>query len=181
MAAVKNNVFFLTFTAVLSALIASLMLFSRLIGVADYSCTLLCGLLIGVVVIECGPVWASGAYVVSSLLGLFLSGNECSLLFLVFFGYYPIVKPLIDRLPKAVRILLKLLAFNAVIVLSYALIDAFVLPDLLVLKSGSVWAILVLLLVANAVFCLYDILFARMMSLYMAKLHPTVAKMKKGR
>lgn len=181
MAAVKFKTGTLVLAAIVASLIDVLMLISRVVRVADYSLTLLCGLLIGVIVIECGPLWATATYAVSAALGLLLAGNECALLFLVFFGYYPVLKPLLERLTKGIAWLLKLAAFNAVIVLSYALVEQLVLPDWSAIGGSPLWQIALLLIGANAVFVLYDLLFGRVMAWYMARLHPTVGRIRKGR
>ena len=163
-----------------AALIDAMMLLSRLVQVADYSLALLSGLLIGVVVIEAGRAWALATYAVAGGLGLLLSGNECALLFLVFFGYYPVLKPLLERLQKGNCQLLKMAAFNAVVVAAYVLLDALILPEW-GSAAGPVWQVVLLLFAANAVFLLYDMLFDRVMCWYWVRVHPALGKLKKGR
>lgn len=171
----------LTFSALLSAVIVSLMSMTRFVSIADYSVCLLCSLLIGVIVLECGYKWALAAYCVSGGLGLVLGNVECSLLFLALFGYYPIVKPTLERLPRLLEWVVKLVAFNGVMIALYAFVDAFIAPVLTESQWNPYLQIAILLTIANAAFILFDLVFDRVMTLYFVRLHPRIHNMKRGR
>ena len=46
-----------------------------------------------------GPAWAAGVYVLAAVLGFLLFPGTTALGFALFFGYYPIAKSLIERVP----------------------------------------------------------------------------------
>lgn len=178
MRAVKDKVFSVTFSALICALCVTLMLLARVISVADYSMTLICGLLMAVIVVECGVKWALASYVVVSALGLLLGASECALLFACFFGYYSVLKPYLERLPAVPEWLLKLLLFNGVIVALYAVIDWLVAPVLDIGSLSPTVAAILLLLMANAVFILYDFLFNRLITMYFRRVHPRIRRLR---
>ena len=155
-----------------------MMLVVRVITYIDYSVTLLCGLLIAVIVVECGARWALASCAVVSVLGLLLGGTESALLFACFFGYYSVVKPYIERLPFVLEWAAKLGLFNAVIVALYALIDALVAPITDIPFLSPVATIALLLVMANIVFVIYDLIFNRIISLYFQTLHLKIKRLK---
>ena len=167
----------MAFCSVMSALSVALMFFARLIGLADYCVVVVCCLVIGVIMIECGVKWAIASYVVTGGLGLLLGNLECALLFIFFFGFYPIIKPLIERLPRIVEWLLKLVLFNGVIVALYAAFDAIIAPADDVKYLSHAAYIVLLLITANVVFIMVDILFNKLMTLYDIRLHPRIKKL----
>ncbi len=176
MAAVKNKSSKIALCAVVSALAVALMLLAKVVSVADYSITALCGLVIGVIVIECGIKWALASYAVISLLGVLLAPGECSILFVAFFGYYSVIKIYFDKLPKIVGWILKLALFNVVVISVFYVIDALVAPVIDIDFLSPLVSIILLLALANLVFILYDTLFNRLMSLYWVKVHSKISK-----
>ena len=89
----------------------------------------------------------------------------------VFFGYYPICKPFLDRLPRLPRRLCKGLLFNLSVVVMYALL-IFVLGMAALgeefRQTGTAMLILLLVL-GNVTFVLVDVLAGRLTLLYQAK------------
>lgn len=105
---------------VLAALAAVIMSLGTLIPVATYVCPMLCTLILHVVRKLCGDrnAWAwYGAVAFLSL--LFAPDKEAAVIF-CFLGYYPIIKPKLDK--RKGKWLWKLLYFNAVILAAYALL-----------------------------------------------------------
>ena len=174
MAAAKNKTSKLSLCAIVSALAVALMLVSRLFTIADYSITALCGLLMGVIVIECGVKWALASYVATALLAVLIAPGECSILFVAFFGYYPVVKVLLDKIHIALGWVLKLALFNAVIVSLLYLLRLLSVPMDDIEFLNPVLSIVIVLALSNIVFVLYDILFGRLMLMYMNKIHSRI-------
>ena len=134
-------------------------------------------------VIELGGAYPWLIFITTSLLSIVLypSGTACWL-YLIFFGYYPIVKEKIERLPKAVAWILKLALFN-VSVLAYVAIAYFLffgganagsLKDAFTSVVGGADAgftlAIALYAVLNLVFILYDVAMTRIISFYFIKL-----------
>ncbi len=176
MAAAKSRASKVALCAVVSALAIALMIISRVFTIADYSITALCGLLMGVIVIECGAKWALVSYVATALLAVMLAPGECSILFVAFFGFYPVVKIVFDRMRLALGWILKLALFNAVVVSLFYLVDLLAVPLMDIKFLSPVMSIIILLVLSNIVFVLYDILFGRLMTLYMIKIHSKIYK-----
>lgn len=63
-----------------------------------------CRILLIAVVIELGAKWAWAVFAAISILSLFFAGDkEAALYFVMFFGFYPILKARIETLAKSGR------------------------------------------------------------------------------
>jgi hypothetical protein len=102
--------------------------------------------------------------------------KECGLTYIFFFGYYPIIKPYIDKLKvKIVRVVIKLLIFNAGIISSQALlIYAFGVP---IENTLGKYTILILLLLANFILLAYEKCINAVSTIYMKKYYSKVKKL----
>lgn len=162
---------------VFSALSLVLMLFT-LFPYATYALAGLAGVMLLPVALECGKPWAFGAYGVVSVLSFLLAPDmEAKLLFVLFFGYYPILKLLLDRLNKGVGWLLKLLLFNAAMVGGYLLLlYVFGLP----MDTFELFGVnlpLVFLLIGNGVFWLYDRVLSGFVVMYCSQWHDRITRL----
>ena len=169
---------------IVSALSLVLMLLSSLIPNLTFVLPALAGVVLMIMVIEIGRKWAFTSYIVISLLSIFiLPDKETAMMFVGFFGYYPVLKSLIEsKLHKAVGFLLKFLIFNSAVVFVYLIvIFVFRIPvDLSFDIDGFEWlekyAIPVLAVMANITFLLYDFLLSRYVVLYMTRLRKYVRR-----
>ena len=94
-------------------------------------------------------------WIVIGLLSLLFVGDmEQNLMFIGFFGWYPIVHTKLQKLPHVLRLCLKLLLFNVVIVALEAIILTFLVPEVL-----EAWLAVLLLAVGNMTFLVYDYAF----------------------
>ncbi len=96
---------------VLAALAVVLMSMGTLIPVATYSCPLLCALILELVRKICGNRIAWAWYGAVAVLCALLAPDKEAVAVFVFFGYYPIVKPWLDK--RKGKWLWKLALFNA--------------------------------------------------------------------
>ncbi len=100
----------LAFCGVITALCTVTMFLTGLISIGTYALPAFAGILLIVVVVELGVGWAWPVYLASSVLSLLLAGDkEAAMLFVVFFGYYPILKAQIEGMHR--RVLSYLLKF----------------------------------------------------------------------
>lgn len=139
-----------------TALAAGCMLLSA-IPATEYAVPVIAGLLLLPVILEVGPKAGWAVYAASAVLTLLLAPLwEPKLLFVLFFGYYPVVKCYADRLNRPLGWLLKFGIFNVAMVATYLLLQLMSgLPsDAFVLFGVSVP--LVFLLVGNLLLPLYD-------------------------
>lgn len=160
----------------MSALCVALMAIARVISVTDYAVSAICGAIIGAVVIELGNKWAMTAYAVSASLGLLLANNEAALTFAALLGFYPIIKPYIERLKKPVSYLIKLVLFNGIMCTLYFVVDKLGFIPMEEISWLGKYTVAVVLILANIAFLLYDFAFGGIMALYYARIHPRIAK-----
>ena len=92
-----------------SALCLLLMFLTGMIPFTTYALPAMAGIVLIAVVIENGTQTAALVYVSVSLLSLFLSPDkEAALMFLCFFGYYPVIKAKLEQIrPKLLELLAK--------------------------------------------------------------------------
>ncbi|MEE1238524.1 MAG: hypothetical protein UHO61_01195 [Acutalibacteraceae bacterium] len=143
-----------------------------------YAIPAITGLLTMMLVIEINVKWAFAAYVAASVLVFIFAEPESKLMYICLFGYYPIIKALIERINKPViEWVLKLVVFNAAVLLIYVVFAGMFgisLDDFNVIGKYGVyifWAF------GNAVFVLYDITVSRLSGTYMYRIHPKVKKL----
>lgn len=139
-----------------------------------YAVPALAGAILIIIVIEISPKWAFLVYLVVAFLALLICEKEASILFVSFFGYYPIVKAKLERLHhRIIEWALKFLLFNGAVVLAYfVIIYLFLIPlDIGFMKE---YGLPILLALGNVVFLIYDIGMTRMITVYLATWHKKI-------
>lgn len=168
----------ITFCGVLCAL-SSAVLLASVFPYATYALAALAGILFIPAALELSTRYGVFCYIVTTLLALLITPDpEAKLLFVFFFGYYPLIHL---RLAICHHKLLawgvKLLIFNAAVLSAFAILINIVGIPFEVLRIGSFDLTWVLLPMANAVFVLYDIALVRVAMLYRVRLHTLVKKL----
>lgn len=141
------------------------------IPVMTYSAPAFAGILLMVIVIEINKKWAFGVYVAVGILSLLLAADkEAAVMYVAFFGYYPIIKAILEsKLPKLLEWISKFLIFNVTMVASYfVLIRVFGLSMDDMNELGK-YGPLILLAMGNVVFVVFDIAITRLATLYIYK------------
>lgn len=114
-----------SYRVALGGVISSLCIFSMFVaGAVPFlylTMPMIAGALMSIIAVEVNRSWAFLTYVSVSLLSIFVTSNkEASLIFILLFGYYPIIKELIDNFKlRFLRVLTKLVIFNIVAVADY--------------------------------------------------------------
>ena len=141
----------------LTALSVVLMSITTVIPVLMYVLPIITGVIVIVVADIGGKKWALGVYFATSFLSLLLlTDKEASLTYALFFGYYPLIRDLIQRLPKLISVVVKILLFNcAAFLIGIAGVLIFGVSAEEYNEFGKA-TIPVLLGLANIVFILYD-------------------------
>lgn len=154
------------------------MFLTGLISIGTYALPAFSGILLTVIVIEMGAGWAWPVYIASSALSLLIAADkEAAMLFVVFFGYYPILKAYFERIHhKFLSYLLKFLVFNAAMIFAFFLsIKLLGVPE----DSFTVFGLYlpwVFLIVGNFVFAVYDYAISTLVVLYFQRFHKFVSK-----
>ncbi len=105
---------------VLAALAVVIMCLGGLIPLATYTCPMLCCLLLKFVFQSCGNRIGWSWYGAVAILSLLMGPDKEAAAVFVFFGYYPLVKPKLDRMKLGW--ILKALLFNASVFIMYTLL-----------------------------------------------------------
>lgn len=167
----------ITFCGLIAALSVVFMLLSY-IPYLTYSAPAIAGIFMMIIAIELSRKWAYAAYIVSSVLIFLLAENEAKILYILFFGIYPIVKGSIEGLRRRVpEYILKFLLFNAAMLLD-VLATVYLLG--IPFDTGSftgVYFYLAFAILANVFFIVYDIALTRLIMLYMYRLHGRIKKL----
>lgn len=175
----KSKALLVAFCGVMTALCLALMLCSTVLPILTYTMPALSGILLLVAALSLGQSAAWVIYVCVSLLSmLFVADKECAILFVLFFGYYPILKLKMDGLrSRVLKIILKTLLFNgAVVVSQYLVVYVLGVPFELIEGLGK-WTVPLLLLLANCMFWLYDWMLFQFRRGYCLKWHKSVDRL----
>lgn len=116
----------------LTALGVVLMFLTGLIPIGTYALPAIAGVLLIVAVIEIGAKWAWMIYAAVAVLSLlFAADKEAALLFVLFFGYYPVLKSFLERISnKVLSWISKFAVFNVAVVACFFLAVNFLqLPE----------------------------------------------------
>ena len=105
---------------IFAALAIVVMCMGGLIPIATFICPMVCMLLLVLVLARCGHRVAWAWYGAVAILSMLLGPDKEAAAEYVFLGYYPIIKPWIDR--RKLAILWKLALFNVAIFVMYTVL-----------------------------------------------------------
>ncbi len=145
----------------MAAVALVIMCLGTLIPGATFVCPMLCILLARIVLEHCGSKITIAWYLAASILGLLLAPDKEAAAVFTALGYYPVIKPKMERWPLSW--LWKLILFNTVTLLLYwLLIHIFGVAHLVeeFREMGTVVLIITLSL-GNVCFVLVDIVLSK--------------------
>lgn len=143
--------------AMMTALSVVLMLIGGILELGMYACPLFLSLAYIPIGEKYGRNYHFLLYVAVAILCFLLVPNwEENLMFAGFFGWYPIVRPALQKLPKPLRWGVKLLLFNGAVIAIEWLLMTLIAPE--VMGGVLLWILLVL---GNVTFFAYDCLIPR--------------------
>lgn len=166
----------IAFGAILAGLSVAFMLSTAVLPFLSYTIPAICGLIIVLLIIECDEKWALLVYICVSVLSLLIVPDKSAgLSYLCIFGYYPIIKSILEKkLPDWLCRIVKLLIANSVLILSYYIslklfgIDTegieWITPYL------DKWFVPVIIILAGSIFFgMYDTVLTRLTKIYRIK------------
>ena len=147
---------------VMTALSVVLMSVTTIVPVFMYVVPIVTGIIVLIVADASNKKWALGVYFATSVLSLLLvTDKEAVLTYVLFFGFYPLIREYLQRLPKVITAVLKLLLFNAsAVLIGVAGVYIFGVSAEEYKEFGKA-TIPLLLGLANIVFLLYDAILTR--------------------
>lgn len=174
----RNRSAKVAFCGVIAALSVVLMLLTGLVPIATVAIPAIAGCFMIAVVIEAGIKWGVGVYAAVSVLSFVLAPDrEAALFYVLFFGYFPIVFAVIGRIKnKAVRFLIKLAIYNAAMAVELWLSVNLLGIPLDQTGAFGKYTILVLVILLNIVFVLYNYAMHGLIFMYLNKFHDKVQK-----
>lgn len=161
MAQRNNTAFAMALGGVMAALAVSVMCLVGLIPLATYVCPMVCILILDFVRRRCGDrigwAWWLAVAVLSVLLG---PDKEAAFLFL-FLGFYPIVRPKIEKIRLA--LLVKLAVFNAAVLAMYWILIRLLGMEQIAADFAELGEamLIVTLIMGNVTFFLLDLILRR--------------------
>ena len=172
----RNASYKVALGGIISSLCVFLMFLTGILPLFTYVLPALAGMFLMIIVVEIDKKWAFVTFAGVSILSLLIAPDkEAAVLFTLFLGHYPIIKSYIEKIKfRWLEWIVKVLTFNACILISYLIIiNVFGMKDVLdgFGQFGRIGIIAVLIL-ANITFVLYDILLTLALTDYMQKYRP---------
>lgn len=140
--------------------------FGSLIEVLDLSMAALASMLVIFAVIEIGGIYPYAIYAVTGVLAVILLPVKVpAVYFLLFSGYYPIIKEKFERFSRVLEWILKIVCFN-IALSAFMLVSKYVL---MLSNEIDLFAVIIYVF-GNGVFVLYDVALTRLIRFYIVKL-----------
>ncbi|MCI8501320.1 MAG: hypothetical protein HFJ85_03690 [Oscillospiraceae bacterium] len=171
-----SKTFRVVFSGMIAALCIVLLLCTGFFPFATVALPAVAGVLMVPIVVELGVKWACLVYAATAAVSFFITPEPSAmLLYIFFFGYYPVVKALIERLHKSMlEWAMKFLLVNAAMVVLFLLASWLfglekVLPEV---QNFGKFVYLGIWIGANAAFLIYDLALTRLIGSYVRWFKP---------
>lgn len=152
-----------SFSAILCALGVIILFLGSVIEIIDITTAALSSFLIVVCMIELGGYMPFLVYIATSVLSFLLLPNKTVVvMYVLFFGFYPILKKYIEKTPYILSWVIKFATFNAVFFVYY-----FVATKLFSVSLEQLKIYIVLLL--NVIFFTFDLALSLFVTAYVKK------------
>lgn len=167
---------------IVSALCLTAMFFAGIMPMLYLLLPMIAGVLMMIIAVEVSTGWAWLTYIAVGLLSLFITfDKEASLIFIMLFGHYPILKFYIDRIKtNFLRRSAKFLIFNTC-VLMYFFVTVYIFGlDQILDEFDEIgrYGAYIMLGLCNIIFVLYDINLDACHHMYRQKIMPRFKRKK---
>lgn len=160
----KDKIKRTAYSSVTSALVTVILILGGFFDMLDLSCASAAALIIHVVYTETGAKNALLVYAVSALLSnLLLPMRSCPVLFLAFFGFFPILRGVLQKKINHEKLtyVLLLLFYNADMILLFT-----VFKGIFGVQNEPAYMYALLLFSANLFYVCFELLIGRIMIIY---------------
>ena len=136
-----------------------------------YALPAVAGVLIVFIVVEIDKKWAFGVFSAVAILAfLLVPDKEVAMMYIAFFGYYPIIKAVLEsRLPVALSWIVKVLLFNLTMVAAYLVLIFVMGIEVDEITEYGMIAVPMLLGAGSITFIAYDFALTQIITLYLVK------------
>jgi hypothetical protein len=167
----------LAMCGIVTALSVILLFFGGVTFILAYAMPMLVGLFMIVLKSSFGASSAWITYVATSALSFMLvADKECMLMYVMLFGFYPMIQDVINKIKIVVaRIIVKFIFFNVMLICAQLLlVYVFGIPFLE--EGDGKWIIILFAVLMNLLFVMYDRILTRLTLLYKTKIESKVKK-----
>ncbi len=149
----KNNpIGSMSLAALLSALSSTFIILGTALDILDITVCAICSVIVAISVIELGNRYSVLVYATSCVLSFFFITISSAWLYYVgFFGYYPILKKAMQKLPKWASKIISFALFNVAMVAIW-----FIFANLFLSADDTVGLYIALLVMGNIFFFAFD-------------------------
>lgn len=166
-----------------TAISVVLLFFGGVIYIFAYVVPIVLGLLMMMLKKTLKTSSAVSVYVATSILSfMIVPDKETVLLYIMFFGYYPIIKASLDKIkPKFLSVLVKILLFNvSLIAIELICVYVFGIPFF---EDGafSISLLILFVFLMNFLFVMYEYILKHSLVIYERKLEKRVLRILKGK
>lgn len=167
---------------IVSALCLVTMFLSGIMPALYLLLPMIAGVLMMIIAVEVNTKWALLTYIAVSILSLFITfDKEAALIFIMFFGHYPILRFYIKKIvSKSAQVIIRFAVFNVCIIgYFYVTVYLFGLEQMLdELNDFGKYGAVIMLVLANIIFILYDYNLVICYRLYHTRLMPKFRRKK---
>ena len=165
---------------IVAALSLVLMLITTLVPFGTYALPCFAGMLLICIVFELGYKWAFLVYFVVSLMSmLLLSDKEAALYYVIFLGFYPTLKGLIEKInSKVFQYVIKIALFNICIISAFYISITLLSVPKESFELFGIYLPWVFLILGNITLVLYDVCVTRVVTLYILRFRKFITKKK---
>ena len=176
----KTNSAQIALGGIMGALCIASMFLGSILPFATFVAPAVSGIFIALAAKEIAVSAGFSMYFAVSILSLLIvPEKEMACIFVFFFGFYPLIKSYLQKIDiKILRVVIKVIIFNACIVGMYSIL-LFMFPMPSVSAEFAEYTsnmILALLVLANITFILYDLALERLFLVYVNRLRPRFLK-----
>ena len=176
-----NKILKITLSSTIAAVSLVFMLITGIFPFGTFVLPCIAGMIIVSVVIECGYKWAFSVYAVVSVLSLIISiDKEAVVYFIMFFGYYPILKGIFEGKIKniIVQYVLKYIVFNVTVITAFLISIFILLIPIEEFSIGDYFVPWLYKIAGNMFFIIYDKAITSSVTLYIRRLREKIVKKK---
>ena len=154
------------FSAILTALSVTLIFLGGLFDILDLTVSAACSLITAAAIVEVGIKYSALIYFAASALSFVIFPmTTAGIYYAAFFGYYPIARRYIKKLPKTISAVLRFALFNAVMI-----IIMLVFKEIFALQNEPASMYVLLAAAGNVFFFCYDLVLDKFDIIYKHKL-----------
>lgn len=161
----------IAFGGVVTALSVVFMMVAGVTSSLVYAIPMMAGLLLTALVVEFGTGYTFLVYFAVSIISMLVLGNkEAAIMYITFFGYYPIIKSILEKhFKKILCWIFKYIIFNVAMCVFYFITAKFFMISYDDVNAFGKYSLLLLLAAGNILFLMYDILLTRLITIYVYK------------